>query len=139
MDHKLKRPCAKCPFRTDVEPYLRAERVAEISEGLLRGQSFPCHETVNYDEEEHDEDGGTGQTLDSSGQAQCAGAEIMLAHHGTSTQMSRIAESLGLPVAELDMDSPVYKSTILFVRAQSDYESVEPCGVTGPNCEAPAG
>lgn len=46
---RLRRPCPTCPF-TD-SPYrveLRAGRMESIQQGLLRGKSFICHETIKY-------------------------------------------------------------------------------------------
>lgn len=43
------RPCANCPFRRDVWPFLRAARVREIYEAAKqRGEHFVCHKTVDY-------------------------------------------------------------------------------------------
>jgi hypothetical protein len=92
-------PCDNCPFRTDIRGYLRPGRVREIANSLFRQQSFPCHKTTVPDGDDELTDGPNSQ--------QCAGAEIFLAKQGMSTQMSRIAGRLGLPVAELDMDAPV--------------------------------
>lgn len=52
------------------------------------GASFPCHKTVEYDEE------GDGRaTFDTE---HCAGAYIFAEKNGNATQMMRIAERLGL-------------------------------------------
>lgn len=104
MKHNLSKPCAECPFRTDIKSYLRPKRAEEICESLMNGHSFPCHKTTDYD------------CLD---QSQCAGAEIYLAKQGMSTQMSRIAERLGFTVATLDMDAPVFGSMSEMIEAQT--------------------
>lgn len=42
-------PCKGCPFRRDVEPYLRRERGIALALGTRqRDNKFYCHETINY-------------------------------------------------------------------------------------------
>lgn len=44
------RPCANCPFRADVPPFITAARVREIRDAAKNfGQHFVCHKTVDYD------------------------------------------------------------------------------------------
>ena len=130
----LRRPCPKCPFRTDIAGYLRVERVRGIAESLFRGGTFSCHQTVDY-EAEASERGRLGNS-----ELQCAGSEIFLAHQGISTQISRIEERLGMKVATLDMDAPVFRSLRDWEAAQPDYEEPgETCSVVDAGCEAPAG
>ena len=137
MHHNMARPCENCPLRNDRPGYLQVNRVQEIAESLGRGGSFPCHKTVDYDAAD---DWGDEEWCPTGEESQCAGAEIFLAHQGTSTQMSRIAGRLGVPVAELDMEAPVFKSTDEMMAAQPDYEEPgETCSVVGPSCVAPAG
>jgi hypothetical protein len=97
----LTTPCSNCPFRTDIPPFLRPGRVAEIRRGLVRGE-FPCHKTV-----EHNGDGEP----DTSRSVHCAGALILLEKTGKSSQMMRIAERLGMyDRLKLDMKAPVFNS-----------------------------
>lgn len=130
-------PCDNCPFRTDVDPYLTRERVQEIISGLAEGGSFSCHKTVDYDADDDGEGGGQNVATTQ----QCAGAEILLAHQGTSTQMGRIAERLGMPVATLDMDAPVFRNAF----AMADHHGGGPerehvtCKSVEYGCTAPAG
>lgn len=132
MKHTMSKPCAECPFRSDVHPYLRGERVTEIAESLFRGDSFPCHKTVDFDEED--------ERVRNPDEVQCAGAEIFLAHQGRSTQMARISERLGLPVAELDMEAPVFRSeSEMREHHDPDSAEIETCSVVDDDCEAPAG
>lgn len=106
MHYKLTKPCSNCPFRSDIKPYLRSERVHEIADSLVRGQ-FPCHKTLNYDRtheecEEPEETENTGH---------CAGALILLEKLEQPSQMMRICERIGVYDArKLDMDAPVYDS-----------------------------
>jgi len=114
MKYNLKKPCAKCPFRTDVTPYLMPERAGEIADALLNGNTFSCHETnSNYADSD-----GTIETQDSQ---HCAGAMIMLEHMERPNQMMRLCERLGLyDRTKLHMDSPVYETAENFVEAYYD-------------------
>lgn len=105
MKFNLKRPCKDCPFRTDIHPYLNADRVREITDALMTGNStFACHETTEYNEEE----GDMASTKDSS---HCAGAMIFLEVQeiAIQNQMVRIAERLRIyDHKKLDMSAPVF-------------------------------
>lgn len=137
MKYSMSTPCDHCPFRKDIEGYLRPDRVCEICESLFRGQSFPCHKTTESIEDD-DGDGDREATEDSQ---ECAGAAIFLAYQGKSTQMSRIAERLGMKVAKLNMKAPVCKSVseMLRVHGEVEDEDRECCSVCDQDCEAPAG
>jgi len=97
------RPCKHCPFRTDITPYLRAERAADIAASIRRGEDFPCHQTVDFGEEDGVETADTGNA------ARCAGAMIICEKTDRPTQAMRIGERLGLyDRHSLDMTAPVY-------------------------------
>lgn len=143
--YRLVRPCAKCPFRTDVEPYIRSSRAREIAENLLRGSDFICHETSVEvpDSEDGEHDRGPDSQF-------CAGALITLEKQGFANQMMRIAERIGIyDASALDMDAPVSDSmdewvARFFDKAPTvtiDGEEVEyeHCGIVGPDCADPAG
>jgi len=133
VKYAMANPCDNCPFRTDIDGYLRPDRVREIAASLFRGQSFPCHKTT----EDWEEDGDLEVTENSQ---QCAGAEIFLAKQGTSTQMSRIAGRLGFKVAKLNMKAPVCGSVSQMLAVDGEEESKgESCSVCDDDCEAPAG
>jgi hypothetical protein len=136
MKHAMRTPCDNCPFRTDIKGYLRPDRVREIATALFQGQSFPCHKTT---EEWEDDDGG--EMLATEDSQQCAGAEIFLAKQGMSTQMSRIAERLGMKVAKPNMKAKVCGSVseMLHVHGGDEDEDRESCSVCDEDCEAPAG
>jgi hypothetical protein len=104
--YRLVKPCAKCPFRTDIPPFLgSAARVTEIERSLERG-AFNCHETLDY--KRCDEDGAPAETEHT---AHCAGALILLEKLGRSSQLMRIGERLGLyDPRKLDMTAPVFES-----------------------------
>lgn len=103
--YSMTTPCSNCPFRNDVKPYIREDRVREIEDSLARGE-FPCHKTTEPDED--DEDGGRRATDDS---IHCAGALILMVKEDRSSQMMRISHRLGMFDPEkLDMDAPIYDS-----------------------------
>lgn len=92
MKFDLIKPCKECPFRTDRPGYLRPQRVDEITDALMAGETFQCHKTIDKGEPQH-----------------CAGATIFLEANEAPNQMMRIAERLGLyDHTKLDMDSPVF-------------------------------
>jgi hypothetical protein len=144
MDFKRKAPCAKCPFRSDIETYLRPERAAEIADALRRGSEFSCHETTVPSADGEDLVRGPGNRF-------CAGALATLERGGESNQLTRIAERLGVYEPEkLKADEqPVYDSLTEWVRAHYDIPTVidsdgtvreyEHCGVVADDCEDPAG
>jgi hypothetical protein len=48
----MKEPCAHCPFRFDVKPFLHPQRGEELAYHAQNPyNSFPCHKTTVYDEE----------------------------------------------------------------------------------------
>lgn len=113
MKFDMTTPCPKCPFRTDIKPFLRRDRAREISEALfLHQQTFACHVTV-----EHDDDGEHVLRPD---EQHCAGAAIVLERMNRPNQMMRIAERIGCYNArKLDMKAPVFKHLRDFIAAQS--------------------
>lgn len=145
--YELKKPCSNCPFRTDVTPYIRTERAREIVEGLGRG-TFSCHKTVDYEAlDEMEEDAIPHRSL--KGEKFCAGAMIMMHKQGHVGQMARIGARLGgYNPDQLDMDAPVFASSLAFIEAQiggrehpdtDTEEEHETCHCVGPGCEWPAG
>jgi len=108
----LKRPCAKCPFRTDIPGYLYGDRVDEIVSGLKAGQSFYCHETTS---DEDDDEGG--QTVATDESEFCAGALILMEKDGGPNQMMRIGERLRMyDHKKLDMAAPVFDTGTQMIR-----------------------
>jgi hypothetical protein len=111
----LTRPCANCPFRSDIRPYLTRGRVREIQQSLYGGASFPCHLTTDW----RDDDDGEGSYIPTGEEIHCAGALIVMEKEGRSSQMMRIAERLGFyDAGKLDMDAPVYASFRAMIAAQ---------------------
>ncbi len=95
MKFNLNKPCADCPFRTDIKPYLRAGRAQEITNAVLReNKTFQCH-----------------KTLDKKMGSHCAGALVLVEKTKKPNAMIQIAERLGIyDPSKLDLDAPVYES-----------------------------
>lgn len=113
--YTLRSPCGNCPFRTDVDLYLREERVREIAAQLhSNAGDFYCHKTTGGSEAGEFDPSGDGRAR------VCAGALITLENENRPTQMMRIAERLGMyDRTELDMDAPVSTSMNEWVRAKT--------------------
>lgn len=111
----LVRPCKKCPFRTDIEPYLRPGRIREIANSMVVYDGwFPCHETTESDDESDD-----GSNYTTSKSQHCAGAAIILMKMDAPNQMMRISMRIGMFDPEkLDMDAPVFDTFDEAERAQ---------------------
>ena len=107
MNFDMTRPCDSCPFCPGRFDGLRKGRVIEIVEGLQAGAHFPCHKTVDHDNE--------NEPLPDSGSF-CAGAMIMLEKAQDPEQAPhnhalRIAERLGFyDHTKLDLTAPVFAS-----------------------------
>lgn len=103
MHFDLKKPCANCPFRTDIVFPLERERVEEIIHSISRqDQTFACHKTTRHDPD-------TGEHVHSKTEQHCAGALIFLERADNPNQMMRISERLGLyDRTKLQMDAPVF-------------------------------
>lgn len=103
MKFTMTTPCDDCPFRYDVHPFIRPDRVLEIQE--YNDGGFPCHKTVNYND-----DGEVGLR---NGEIHCAGSLILQANEGAFGQLARIAmrmnsDGKGFDPENLDMDAQVY-------------------------------
>lgn len=109
MNFNLTKPCANCPFRTDVHFHFSKGRARDIAEGIVdEQQTFSCHKTVDYSSD----DGGA----DTDKTEHCAGAMIMLEHMDRPNQMMRIAERFGIyDRTKLKMDSPVFTDANEFI------------------------
>lgn len=116
----LTSPCDNCPFRKDVQPYLREERVRELDRALVQA-TFDCHKTTFATGGEYGDEDGVYKR--SGREVHCAGALIMLEKMGRPSQMMRIAGRLGIydPDA-LRTDVPVYDSFDEMAKAQPDYK-----------------
>lgn len=101
MKYTLRTPCADCPFRTDIRPFLSGEdRVRELEQA--QDGEFPCHKTTELGEED--------ELLNREDTVACAGRMIMSmnAYNGLGT-IDALSARLGMfdPHA-LDLDAPVF-------------------------------
>jgi hypothetical protein len=111
------RPCAMCPFRSDIEPYLTPMGAHEIATSLRNGAGFPCHLTTAAAGDEE----GADTRAETPWSMQCAGALIMMEREGVSSQLTRIAERLGLyDRNRLDMNAPTYEALAAWERAHAN-------------------
>jgi hypothetical protein len=135
---KLRRPCAKCPFRTDVSGYLRRERARQIATDLANGAIFYCHQTTECVET----DDGADEMVGTPNSSFCAGALILMEKAEAPNQAMRTAERLGIYDAErMDTEVPVHASFVSFVNhhGEDTEEETECCHIADMGCEAPAG
>lgn len=114
----IKRPCAHCPFRADIEPYLRPERCEEIRDSLTQGGMFPCHETVDH------------YARSRAGERWCAGALLIMEEEfgagASANQMVRICEGLGdLDLDQLEDTGVVFESFDEWVEANRKGERLD--------------
>ncbi len=116
MRYDLRRPCANCPFRSDIKPFLTPDRVLDLQAEIeSAGKTFICHKTVDYDCVSDE-----GDYAGSGSDQHCAGALILLEKefNGRSNgpgcmvnQMARLANRFGsFNPYELDIEAPVYES-----------------------------
>lgn len=55
MSYFMKKPCAHCPYRNDVKPFLHPSRGEELAFHAQNPyNSFPCHKTTEPDEDSED-------------------------------------------------------------------------------------
>lgn len=120
MKYDLKRPCADCPFRTDIKPFLMRERAENIVNEIMFGTgNFPCHKTIDY--ENSGEDFQSAKGVNGKELQMCAGAMIICEHSGNWGQMLRISMRLGMfDPDKLDMGSPVFECPEDFLESQDD-------------------
>lgn len=110
MKYELRSPCPKCPFRSDITPYLTRGRVEEFGNG-----EFACHCTTEASEDEN----GIGERVETEKSQHCAGMLIMLEKMERPHQMMRICERLGFyDRTKLNMNAPVYDCLEDMIEAQ---------------------
>lgn len=125
MNYGLKKPCAKCPFRSDIRPFLTAERVEEIAYSLQAGAPFPCHATVDYSKVDED---GDHEYAPTSREQFCAGALILMEKEFSENggclrnQAVRWETRLGgdFNPDNLDLTAPVFDSFDEMIEAQEE-------------------
>lgn len=65
-DEFMAKPCAQCPYRNDVKPFLTPERGDELANIVHNPYNyFPCHKTT--------ENGDDGETVNCHKEKMCAG------------------------------------------------------------------
>lgn len=115
--YSLTRPCPKCPFRSDITPYLRTDRVRDLARALVRSE-FACHQTTKPT--------GDGDRVATKDSIHCAGALILLEKEKLPSQMMRICERVGLyDPTTMDMTSAVYDSWDEMIQAHESQEERE--------------
>jgi hypothetical protein len=115
----LTRPCGNCPFRTDVRPYIRADKVRQVlgdpaATGAAHwpASSFACHKTVDYRRSDRGRVHARSQ--------HCAGAAIILTGERLPNQAMQLAERLlGVDFRRLDLSALVYPSRAAAIEAHS--------------------
>lgn len=105
MTYDLTTPCANCPFRNDITPFIHPERCEEI---LNEEGTFRCHKTDDHNVQH------------------CAGFLIIREKEDRPNQMMRIAERLGAyDHTKLNMDAPIYDSVHEAVSAHEEHHYAE--------------
>lgn len=98
---KTTKPCAQCPFRTDIPNYLRRERKKDIAYSLLHDSSFTCHKHIEDSDFEHP----------------CKGAAQFL-NHVTGSYMRNVCFRLQREyIGEVDNSIPVFETVEDFVES----------------------
>lgn len=97
MNFDMVAACSDCPFRRVGFIGLTAGRVEEIAGASVgpQGRTFSCHLTVEFDDDEHEENGDPIER-NREKQSHCAGALLFAEKQQLPTQMMRVAERLGL-------------------------------------------
>lgn len=87
MSGFMKEPCAHCPFRRDVKPFLHPSRGEELAYHATNPyNSFPCHKTTVSDEEF----GGDGSDMvEVETSKQCAGFLTLMANECGENHMPK--------------------------------------------------
>ncbi len=138
MNFDLVRPCPKCPFRQDIDGYLRGDRAQEIATSLAQGGAFTCHQTT-VEAPEDDENFG-GEMMDGPKAQMCAGAMLALMQSGGPNQIMRIAQRTGKLDVENLVLSPVGSlSDFVAHHAGTEEDEEECCSVVDMGCGHPAG
>lgn len=108
---RLKKPCANCPFRNDIEFHLHDRRVDEIADALENDQVFHCHKTVDYS--------GDRPAVKQTTQF-CAGARATLENQGSFPLPFRLGAMLGIYDKPLESPQPVHDSLVQWRKAMHD-------------------
>lgn len=113
-------PCSDCPFRADGQGVicLGQDRATEIADSLTKGNGsvFPCHKTLDYEEEEDKRQDWATRTIP------CAGACVTTHKElGEFNGMMQVGQRLRIfDLTQLNHDAPVYQNMAEFIKAQSE-------------------
>ena len=78
-NYYVKKPCKQCPYRKDVKPFLTPARGYQLAYHTHNQyNTFPCHKTVEHDDEE--DDYGDTAIINPNETKECAG--FMTLQHG---------------------------------------------------------
>ncbi len=111
----MKKPCAHCPFRRDVRPYLRPERAVDIAHSALNPYSdFSCHKTTESDEE-------SGERYATNASKTCAGFLTMRASYDNAEVPNGFTPAWGIcytdtwEMEECYSDSEIWEGQLPYV------------------------
>ncbi len=90
-------PCHNCPFRSDIPPYIPAERYLTIGYAMQNDGSFDCHKTAHNESVRNSPCIGAISVLESEGDA-------------LANVMVRLAARSGLVRWPMRHEVPVYRS-----------------------------
>lgn len=114
---EMRRPCATCPFRRDVDPLMHTDeisptRIRQMAPDLSR-IPWACHSTTDRTPEGRERDVETTQ--------HCAGLRIVLEKQQTPHSVVEFLKAINeCTVVEVDLDTPTYDSLNEMLVAYSD-------------------
>jgi hypothetical protein len=116
MNFNLHKPCANCPFRSDITFYLPEARRREIADHLQADGTFQCHKTTDGDWDDDFNYVPTGN------ESHCAGALLVMLKSGAFDANWRLRFAVGFGLLDpnkLDQSVPVFDTLALFVTSDS--------------------
>jgi len=119
MSDFMKKPCAHCPFRVDVKPFLHPERGEELAYATQnRYQSFPCHKTTVSSDDDED---GSGERYYDNNTKECAGFLTLKAQYDDSTLPKGFEPSWELIYMEPSEMAWAYESESNWLEMKDNY------------------
>jgi hypothetical protein len=104
MEFNLVGPCSDCPFRSDINPYLKSARVLQIV-GDLETATFACHNTTSATKPQPRSNGKFAKRI----VEHCGGALVAMAKSEMFGCLQQVAERLGMwDSSKLQITAPVY-------------------------------
>ena len=94
----MKKPCARCPYRKDVKPYLHPDRGIELALNAVTKADFICHKTLNYNLQEYNDETEEDELTPEAyaNQKLCAGMLTLRASEGRSDVVEEFVPSYDL-------------------------------------------